>query len=903
MLTIVKSPALWLLGLMALIVTLGVGLASSGALASAPAHLSNTELDAGSHTASAPLATCTPGTDYVITSTTGIAIVPGTNDIGNHCDDCPTTITLPFTYNFYGVAYNRVTATSNGNLQFSSSNADYNNACLPAQSINNAIFAHWDDLLTNHLGAGIFTSVSGTPSSQIFNIEWRANYISDNGNVNFEVRLYEGQARFDIIYGAVDQGGSSATVGVQRDLNAPVTQYECSVDNSLQPGLQLTFRLPSCAPQGGTPTPTSTPSSCGPNSNFIMSQSTGAIVPGVTLVPFSQGDDVVVNITLPFTFQFYGQGFPSVNASTNGNLQFSSASPDFFNVCLPNSRVNNLIAPYWDDLLAAAPDGGIYTSVSGSAPNRIFNIEWRACLFDSGTGGCGAQTNFEVRLYEVGEHFDIVYGQVSDGSSATVGVQKRYGNHFTQFECNTGGITSGLLLSFSLNRCSTPTSTPTPTCPPLLHQQIGLNNPGKPNVIHQPKGGLNRLAAVGNRVRDEGIAPLPHPIPSPYSPSAPFTFALDDGTRDTSIGFGQGAIAETAAIWLNRFSPGSAIYPLTINQISVLWPTQTGITDTLVGKTARLLVYRDADGDNDPSNATLVGQQNVTIGALETFESYAVNISVSGPGDLYIGFEDLWATSGYSPRLYPASEDTTDPQVRSWVAAMSTGTPPNINNLGGNDLLGTVDSFGLPGNFTVRASADGQGTLCSTATPSSTPTNTRTLTPTNTTTATRTNTPTNTPSAANLVGHVTWAGSTQPNTRQAQTLTLSICLASGGPTSIYNATTDTSGFFTVSVEGLTPGVYNWRDKGFRSLANGGTLTLTGGDTSQEMGAQRGGDANNDNLVSSTDFNTLRGTFGKTNGDPGYDAHADFDNNNSVGSTDFNIQRPNFGILGAPVTCP
>ena len=43
----------------------------------------------------------------------------------------------------------------------------------------------------------------GTPN-RIFNIEWRAVYYnagSGTGNANFEVRLYEGQSRFDVIYG------------------------------------------------------------------------------------------------------------------------------------------------------------------------------------------------------------------------------------------------------------------------------------------------------------------------------------------------------------------------------------------------------------------------------------------------------------------------------------------------------------------------------------------------------------------------------------------------------------------------------------------------------------------------------------------------------------------------------
>ena len=57
-------------------------------------------------------------------------------------------------------------------------------------------------------------------------------------------------------------------------------------------------------------------------------------------------------------------------------------------VCLPftNAQLDHL--PYWDDQRTGAQiraarvsTAGIFTSVSGTAPNRIFNIEWRTSLF------------------------------------------------------------------------------------------------------------------------------------------------------------------------------------------------------------------------------------------------------------------------------------------------------------------------------------------------------------------------------------------------------------------------------------------------------------------------------------------------------------------------------------------
>jgi hypothetical protein len=46
-------------------------------------------------------------------------------DIGNHCDDCTTTIALPFAYNFYGTVYQTANVSSNGLLEFGSKLAEY----------------------------------------------------------------------------------------------------------------------------------------------------------------------------------------------------------------------------------------------------------------------------------------------------------------------------------------------------------------------------------------------------------------------------------------------------------------------------------------------------------------------------------------------------------------------------------------------------------------------------------------------------------------------------------------------------------------------------------------------------------------------------------------------------------
>ena len=236
-------------------------------------------------------------------------------------------------------------------------------------------------------------------------------------------------------------------------------------------------------PCGGSPTPTPTATStasgtpsptptCPPGNQYTIAQIGGSIVPGTTDIG-NHGDDTVVTIALPFSYTLYDQTFTSINLSSNGNAQFVTTDTTFTNICLPWPAHDYTIYPYWDDLYLVNSGFGIFTSISGTAPNRIFNIEWRAQYFP-GSGSAG----FELRLYEGQTRFDVIYGTLTNGNtSATAGVQKD-DTTFTQYFCNgTGGAATGGQ-SYTLQGCGTPTPTPTatattsgtpsatPTCPP-----------------------------------------------------------------------------------------------------------------------------------------------------------------------------------------------------------------------------------------------------------------------------------------------------------------------------------------------------------------------------------------------------------------------------------------------------
>jgi carboxypeptidase family protein len=185
----------------------------------------------------------TPGT-YTITSTSGVEIDPGTNDIGFYADDATTLLSLPFSYNFYGQNYDEVIVSANGNIQFAGNTNSNNPGALPLFEFGPTIFAYEGDLYEgdSESGQGIFTSVTGEAPNRVFNIEWRARFCCSGGGYsdNFEIRLYEGQPKFDVVYGGLSGSGENVVVGVQKD-NTDFTMYESNSEGALAPNTMLTF--------------------------------------------------------------------------------------------------------------------------------------------------------------------------------------------------------------------------------------------------------------------------------------------------------------------------------------------------------------------------------------------------------------------------------------------------------------------------------------------------------------------------------------------------------------------------------------------------------------------------------------------------------------------------------------
>ena len=188
----------------------------------------------------APSLASAGGVTYTTNTQTGQSIIPGTTDVGNHCDDCTTQINFPFPVSIYGGSYTSAYASSNGSLQFLTSNGGFSSGCfeLPINGLDRAFIPYQGDLRTDESPGGIFTVVTGSQPNREFVIEWRTTYSGRAGTANFEVILSESSGTISVIYGATVDNGGEETSGIQSSDNGPFTQFSCG-NATLVQGLRV----------------------------------------------------------------------------------------------------------------------------------------------------------------------------------------------------------------------------------------------------------------------------------------------------------------------------------------------------------------------------------------------------------------------------------------------------------------------------------------------------------------------------------------------------------------------------------------------------------------------------------------------------------------------------------------
>jgi hypothetical protein len=189
---------------------------------------------------------------------------------------------------------------------------------------------------------------------------------------------------------------------------------------------------------------------------------------------------------------------------------------------------------------------------------------------------------------------------------------------------------------------------------------------------------------------------------------APFsTYMIDDGTAEDAVGLTLGG----DIISLNEFAvlPGAE----TISTVSIAWGTPVFPDPSLDGLPYTVAVWSDPNGDGNPNDAILLTTANGVVAnqGTDTFITTDITDTTITTANFFVGF-----LIGHSAGQFPSAFDESSPLFnRSYVAGGANG---DINDLNNNEIpVAPIESFGLFGNWLIRADATGSPSPTPTPTP------------------------------------------------------------------------------------------------------------------------------------------------------------------------------------------
>ncbi len=107
-----------------------------------------------------------------------------------------------------------------------------------------------------------------------------------------------------------------------------------------------------------------------------------------TVATLTDSDEGVTGLlNIGFTFNYNGTDYTQLEGCTNGYVKLGATITQLFsNGDLINSTDRNLVAPLLDDHALSSINGMRYET-SGTAPNRVFTMQWSQVIWDwSGFG-------------------------------------------------------------------------------------------------------------------------------------------------------------------------------------------------------------------------------------------------------------------------------------------------------------------------------------------------------------------------------------------------------------------------------------------------------------------------------------------------------------------------------------
>ncbi len=153
-----------------------------------------------------------------------------------------------------------------------------------------------------------------------------------------------------------------------------------------------------------------------PVSNYVFTQNpegTYTEISGGTVHGTVANDDESFNaIDIGFTFNYNAVDYTQISIQTNGYIAMgSSVNTTNTDHISSSSGSNNIISGFGVNMVSSST-GEIMTKLEGTAPNRIYTIQWKNYMRNN--NNCVNDIiNFQIKLYETSNKIEFVYGDFS----------------------------------------------------------------------------------------------------------------------------------------------------------------------------------------------------------------------------------------------------------------------------------------------------------------------------------------------------------------------------------------------------------------------------------------------------------------------------------------------------------
>ena len=347
--------------------------------------------------------TGTLGTTYSwIDCSTGTTIVTG--------DDAQASISWPFDFDFYDNTYtttNNISVATNGFIRLdgvSSTNystASTYNLTATATNLGQIIaMAVYDGKIGDN-GGWVRYLVTGSSPNRILTIEYNNSEIdyNDGRYADVQVSFYETTNKVVLKLGT----DNIVKAGVDMGIHSGVTNYFNKWQEVLSGSNNAWIEY--------TPTTPAEPPSP-PAASWNYDTQTGVTgntyswidcTSGTTIV---SGDDAQAQIRWPFNFNYYDNSYTtgnSLSVATNGFIRLDGvASTNYstarnYNLTSTATNLGQIIALAVYDGKVGDGGGWVKSLVTGTAPNRVFTVEYNNLEIDYNDG---RYSDIQVSFYE-----------------------------------------------------------------------------------------------------------------------------------------------------------------------------------------------------------------------------------------------------------------------------------------------------------------------------------------------------------------------------------------------------------------------------------------------------------------------------------------------------------------------